>query len=54
MVHSVYKLYPDKRVCAQCLQSVQNVYNYAQYLQTMHSVYMYARMGTMSTNYALL
>ena len=41
VVHSVYRLYPGKRVCAQCIHTVQSVYkprtvstNYAQCPQT--------------------
>ena len=53
VVHSVYRLYPGKRVCAQCLQTMHGVYklctvstNHAQCLQTMHSVY---KLCTVST-----
>ena len=49
MVHSVYRLYPGKRVCAQYLQTVQVSTNYAHCLHvctvstSMHSVYKYAQ-----------
>ena len=55
VVHSVYRLYPGNRECAQCLQTMHSVYkphtvstNYAQCLQTTHSVY---KLCTVSTDY---
>ena len=46
VVHSVYRLYPGKRVCAQCQQTMQNVYklctvstDYTQVNVYVHSVY---------------
>ena len=56
VVHSVHRIYPGKRVCAQCLQTMQTVYklctvstNYTRVNVYVHSVY---KPRTVSTNYA--
>ena len=39
VVHSVYRLYPGKLICAQCLQSMQSVCKLCTVSTCMHSVY---------------
>ena len=38
VVHSVYRLYSGKRVCAQCLQTMHSVYKLCTVSTCMHSV----------------
>ena len=54
MVHSVYRLYPGKRVCAQCLQTTHSVHRLYVYACARVYIYIWCRGGCWLCSVCLL